>query len=103
MAAKVFDFKTEEIPKNEFRMSPQKYPIKNGVYFIVIHSRGQTVIQKIVLFQYQNITYVGYIIVNLNGKILKEFMYNNPPENIQKAIRTKFKSVPNDLNLIFTQ
>ena len=83
-------------------MSPEQYSQKAGSFFINTHSRSKRVIEKIVLVEHGNISYAGYIIIDSSGKVLKEYFYNNPPNEIQLEIKTKFNNIPNDLDLIFT-
>lgn len=100
--ARIFEYKTDEIPSGEYRMSPEQYSQKSGSFFINIHSRSKRVIQKIVLVKHGNISYAGYIIIDSSGKVLKEHFYNNPPNEIQLEIKAEFKKIPNDLDLFFT-
>lgn len=101
--ARIFEYKTEEIPSGEFRMSPEQYPIRLGNIYIKIHSRSKSVVQKIVFVKHGNMTYVGYVIIDHFGKVLKEHFYNNTPNEIQLDIKAKLKNIPNDLDLIFTE
>lgn len=99
----IFEYKTDEIPSREFRMSDKQYTNKSGIFFIEIHSRSKSVIQKIVLVEHGNNSYAGYIVIDNSGNILKENIYNNPPNEIQSEIKDKFKDIPNFLDLIFTK
>ncbi len=101
--ARIFEYNTNEIPPGEFRMSPEQHFYKSGKFFIDIHSRNNRVIQKIVLVQHEKNSFAGYVVIDSKGKILKEHIYNNPPEEIQKDIKIKFTSIPNELNLLFTK
>lgn len=101
--ARIFEYKTDEIPPKQFVMSPEQYSNKSGRFFIKIHSRSKTVIQKIVIIQHNNNSFAGYTIIDSKGKVLKEFIYNNPPSEIQSEIKTKFREMPNELGLIYTQ
>lgn len=101
--ARIFEYKTEEIPSGEFRMSPKQYPARQGNIYIKIHSRSKSVIQKIVFVKHGNMTYVGYVIIDHFGKVLKEHIYDNTPNEIQLDIKAKLKNIPYDLDLIFTE
>lgn len=103
LEARIFEYKTDAIAPHQFVMSPDQHEITQGRFFIKIHSRSKTVIQKIIIVRHENNSYAGYSVVDLEGTLLKEFIYNNPPKKIQEEIKYKLNEMPNKLDLIYTQ
>ena len=97
-AARILELNSQMIPPNEYRTIDKKLPFREGKYYIQIHARNLTIIEKIQVLKIDDDFHIG-IQVYKEGKLLREIVDENISTEIRHKLVEGLNSIPTNMRL----
>lgn len=92
-------FDETQMFQNSEVITKDKYDMHDGLLYIQLKCRSAFVFEKMAFIKIGNLVYEGFLVYDANGKTLKEWIAPGTPDPIRKALRNKFKLIPDQVTL----
>lgn len=101
--AKILETDFSEIPAKQYITIDQQFPVRSGNYYITIHCRNLTIVEKITVLRIGQGNYYGFQVLSLKEDILKQDIKDEMPKEIKTKIIESLNSIPNNLKVQLIQ
>ncbi|MDF2192568.1 hypothetical protein [Paraflavitalea sp. CAU 1676] len=88
-------------PKSIITCQPPIDPVES-IFYVKIHTRNATFIEKIVFHRVGQSIYVGTTLYDLKWNVLNHYVYEEAPNKIRIEIEQILNEIPNELTYYFT-
>lgn len=97
----IFSKEISHLAQNSQIITSELHHFQDGILYVKLKSRNSFVFEKIAFVTIDNVIYVGFMVYDSGGNILKEWLGNNTSEEVLAKLREKFLMIPQSVSMSF--